>query len=72
MELVEQKVTIDVLARHLGTSIEMTERHYSYVIPRMFSQQLSSAVLPDKTEIEKKWEHDSAVEGVVHQVGNPI
>jgi len=60
-ELIAQKVTIDVLARQCGTSIEMIERHYSHVIPRMFSQQLSGVELPDKTEIEKKWEHDSAV-----------
>ena len=55
-ELIAQKVTIDVLARQCGTSIEMIERHYSHVIPRMFSQQLSGVVLPDKKEIEKKWE----------------
>lgn len=60
-ELIAQKVTIDVLALQCGTSIEMIERHYSHVIPRMFSQQLSGVELPDKTEIEKKWEHDSAV-----------
>lgn len=50
-----------MLARQCGTSIEMIERHYSHVIPRMFSQQLSGVELPEKTEIEKKWEHDSAV-----------
>lgn len=51
-----QKVTIDALARQCGTSIEMIERHYNHVIPRMFSKQLSGVVLPDKKEIEKKWE----------------
>ena len=54
-ELIAQKVTIDVLARQCGTSIEMIERHYSHVILRMFSQQISGVVLPDKQEIEKKW-----------------
>ncbi|TKL80706.1 site-specific integrase, partial [Enterococcus faecium] len=29
-ELIAQKVTIDVLARQCGTSIEMIERHYSH------------------------------------------
>ncbi|WP_207903127.1 hypothetical protein [Rheinheimera sp. D18] len=57
-ELIAQKVTIDVLARQCGTSIEMIERHYSHVIPRMFSQQLSGVKLPDKKEIEKKWERE--------------
>lgn len=60
-ELIAQKATIDVLARQCGTSIEMIERHYSHVIPRMFSQQLSGVELPGKTGIEKKWDHDSAV-----------
>ncbi|EHR40302.1 tyrosine-type recombinase/integrase [Alishewanella jeotgali] len=60
-ELVAQKVTIDVLARQCGTSIEMIERHYSHVIPRMFSQQLSGVVIPDKKEIEKKWEHQESL-----------
>lgn len=56
-ELVSQKVTIDVLARQCGTSIEMIERHYSHVIPRMFSQQLSGVDLPKKEEIERKWKY---------------
>lgn len=60
-ELVAQKVTIDVLARQCGTSIEMIERHYSHVIPRMFSQQLSGVVLPDKQEIEKKWDRQESI-----------
>lgn len=60
-ELVSQKVTIDVLARQCETSIEMIERHYSHVIPRMFSQHLSGVELPDKKKIEKKWEHQSSV-----------
>lgn len=60
-ELVSQKVTIDVLARQCGTSIEMIERHYSHVIPRMFSQQLSGIELPKKEEIERKWTHADKV-----------
>ena len=50
-------MTIDVLARQCGTSIEMIEKHYSHVIPRMFSQQLSGVELPAKEEIERKWMH---------------
>ncbi|MEO3877969.1 tyrosine-type recombinase/integrase [Rheinheimera fenheensis] len=56
-ELVAQSVTIDVLARQCGTSIEMIEKHYSHVIPRMFSEQLSGVELPKKEEIERKWMH---------------
>ena len=60
-ELIAQKVSIDVLARQCGTSIEMIERHYSHVIPRMFSQQLSGVELPEKKDIEKKWEQKESV-----------
>lgn len=60
-ELIAQKVTIDVLARQCGTSIEMIERHYSHVIPRMFSQQLSGVNIPKKEEIEKKWLHTEKI-----------
>ncbi|QBL08420.1 site-specific integrase [Rheinheimera sp. D18] len=56
-ELIAQSVTIDVLARQCGTSIEMIEKHYSHVIPRMFSQQLSGVDMPKKEEIEQKWKN---------------
>ena len=59
-ELVSQKVTIDVLACQCGTSIEMIERHYRYVIPTMFSQQLSG-VIPKKEKIERKWKYDEKI-----------
>lgn len=55
-ELIAQELTIDVLARQWEISIEMIALHYSHVIPHMFSQELSDVVLPDKKEIEKKWE----------------
>lgn len=45
-ELIAQSVTIDVLARQCGTSIQMIEQHYSHVIPRMFSNQLSGVDMP--------------------------
>lgn len=46
-ELMAQKVSIDVLARQCGTSIQMIEQHYSHVVPRMFGQHLSGQ---EKTE----------------------
>jgi integrase len=45
-ELMSQNVSIDVLARQCGTSIQMIEQHYSHVIPRMFSNQLSGVEMP--------------------------
>ncbi len=60
-ELIAQRVTIDVLARQCGTSIEMIERHYSHVIPRMFQQQLSGVKFPEKKDIERTWKQDAAL-----------
>ncbi|MFD3306597.1 tyrosine-type recombinase/integrase [Alteromonas macleodii] len=45
-ELIAQSVSIDVLARQCGTSIQMIEQHYSHVVPRMFSDQLSGVEIP--------------------------
>jgi integrase len=45
-ELMAQNVSIDVLARQCGTSIQMIEQHYSHVIPKMFSNQLSGIDMP--------------------------
>ncbi|MBO2626657.1 site-specific integrase [Shewanella algae] len=55
-ELVAQNVTIDVLAKQCGTSIQMIEQHYSHVIPRMFSKELSGVDLPDPDKVIAKFE----------------
>ncbi|GGA67237.1 site-specific recombinase phage integrase family protein [Neiella marina] len=61
-ELIAQTVPIEVLARQCGTSTEMIERHYSHVIPRMYTKELSGVDLPAKEEIEKKWtKHKQAI-----------
>lgn len=45
-ELIAQSVSIDVLSRQCGTSIQMIEQHYSHVVPKMYSNQLSGVDMP--------------------------
>ena len=45
-ELIAQSVSIDVLSRQCGTSIQMIEQHYSHVVPKMYSNQLSGIDMP--------------------------
>ena len=56
-ELMSQNVSIDVLARQCGTSIQMIEQHYSHVIPKMFSNQLSGVDMPiEAKEIKDRFD----------------
>jgi integrase len=56
-ELVRQKVRIDVLAKQCGTSIQMIEQHYSHVVPRMYSNELSGVDLPiEVKKIENRFD----------------
>ena len=34
-------VSMEVLAKQCGTSIQMLEQHYSHVVPKMFTKELS-------------------------------
>ena len=52
-----QSVSIDVLARQCGTSIQMIEQHYSHVVPKMFSNQLSGMDMPvEAKEIKDRFD----------------
>ncbi|MFV0596804.1 tyrosine-type recombinase/integrase [Shewanella sp.] len=42
-------VNMEVLAKQCGTSVAMIEKHYSHVIPKMFSKELSGVDLGDAT-----------------------
>ena len=56
-ELMAQSVSIDVLARQCGTSIQMIEQHYSHVVPKMFSNQLSGMNMPiEAKEIKDRFD----------------
>jgi hypothetical protein len=56
-ELMAQSVSIDVLARQCGTSIQMIEQHYSHVVPKMFSNQLSGMdMLVEAKEIKDRFD----------------
>jgi integrase len=50
-ELMAQIVSIDVLARQCGTSIQMIEQHYSHVVPKIFSNQLSGVDMPAEAKV---------------------
>ncbi|GGO65325.1 tyrosine-type recombinase/integrase [Bowmanella pacifica] len=54
-ELLSQNVTIDVIAKQCGTSIQMIEQHYNHVIPRMFSNQLSGVEFPEIKQIQDRF-----------------
>ena len=34
-------VSMEVLAKQCGTSIQMLEQHYSHIVPKMFTKELS-------------------------------
>lgn len=42
-------VNMEVLAKQCGTSVAMIEKHYSHVIPKMFSKELSGVDLGEVT-----------------------
>jgi hypothetical protein len=35
------EVSMEILAKQCGTSVQMIEQHYSHVIPKMFDKELS-------------------------------
>lgn len=51
-----QRVSIEVLAKQCGTSIAMIEQHYSHVIPRMFSDQLSAVKIDEIKQIKNRFD----------------
>lgn len=55
-ELMAQRVSIEVLAKQCGTSIAMIEQHYSHVIPRMFSDQLSGVEIDEIKQIKNRFD----------------
>ncbi|RTR38656.1 hypothetical protein EKG38_10780 [Shewanella canadensis] len=40
-QLMSGEVCMKVLAKQCGTSLQMIEQHYSYVVPKMFTRELS-------------------------------
>jgi len=40
-QLITGNVSMEVLAKQCGTSIQMLEQHYSHVVPKMFTKELS-------------------------------
>lgn len=54
-ELRAQRVPIEVLAKQCGTSISMIEQHYSHVVPKMYSNQLSGLELDEVQQIKNRF-----------------
>lgn len=54
-ELMAQRVNIEVLAKQCGTSISMIEQHYSHVIPKMFSNQLSGVYMDEVKQVKNRF-----------------
>ena len=50
-----QRVPIEVLAKQCGTSISMIEQHYSHVVPKMYSNQLSGLELDEVQQIKNRF-----------------
>lgn len=49
--------SLEVFARQCGTSIKMIEQHYSHVVPKMYSNQLSGIDIPvEIKEIKVKFD----------------
>jgi integrase len=40
-QLMTGKVSMEILAKQCGTSVQMIEQHYSHVVPKMFTRELS-------------------------------
>lgn len=51
-----QRANIEVLAKQCGTSIAMIEQHYSHVIPKMFSDQLSGVEMDEVKQIKDRFD----------------
>mgnify|MGYP000485751827 CR=1 FL=1 len=52
-QLMSGEVNMEILAKQCGTSVQMIEQHYSHVIPKMFTKELSGIDI-NSTRSKKK------------------
>ncbi|MGE6648472.1 tyrosine-type recombinase/integrase [Shewanella colwelliana] len=52
-QLMSGEVSMEILAKQCGTSLQMIEQHYSHVVPKMFSRELSGVEIR-KSKPKKK------------------
>ncbi|OUR74838.1 hypothetical protein A9Q75_18985 [Colwellia psychrerythraea] len=45
---------MEILAKQSGTSVQMIEQHYSHVVPKMFTQELSGVDITTSKPKKKK------------------
>ncbi|SQH78331.1 Phage integrase [Shewanella benthica] len=52
-QLMSGEVSMEILAKQCGTSVQMIEQHYSHVVPKMFARELSGVEIR-KSKPKKK------------------
>jgi integrase len=53
-QLMTGEVSMDILAKQCGTSVQMLEQHYNHVIPKMFTKELSGTDIGSSKTKKKK------------------
>ncbi|WP_299083228.1 site-specific integrase [uncultured Paraglaciecola sp.] len=53
-QLMSGEVNMEILAKQCGTSVQMIEQHYSHVIPKMFTKELSGVDIGRSKPQKKK------------------
>ncbi|MFT4927401.1 MAG: hypothetical protein ACI8WB_003508, partial [Phenylobacterium sp.] len=53
-QLMNGEVSMEILAKQCGTSVQMIEQHYSHVIPKMFAKELSGVDIGASVKPKKK------------------
>ncbi|NQZ06734.1 MAG: site-specific integrase, partial [Algicola sp.] len=53
-QLMSGDVSMEILAKQCGTSVQMIEQHYSHVIPKMFTKELSGVDISAGKSPKKK------------------
>jgi len=53
-QLLTGDVSMEVIAKQCGTSVAMIEQHYSHVVPKMFTNELSGVELKKEGKVKKR------------------
>ncbi len=53
-QLMTGEVSMEILAKQCGTSVQMIEQHYSHVVPKMFTRELSGVDIAASKPKKKK------------------
>jgi len=61
-------ISMDVIAKQCGTSVATIEQHYSHVVPKMHTNELSGVYLIKKTAKKKRNANQKGINAVVEQL----